>query len=98
MAYGLVIKNIIPENLEEIIYLKEYKDPKSLLQEIVQAEQGVTPTYKTLNEWGPDHQREFRVGVFVGSEMIADGTGFSKQEAEAEAGRRALVKLGIKLE
>lgn len=97
-VFDFVLKNIIPSNIKEIIYLKEYKDSKSLLQEITQAEQGITPTYKTLEEWGPDHHRQFRIGVFVGDDMIAEGVGFSKQEAESSAGQAALEKLGIKLE
>ena len=50
----------------------------------------ITPSYKVLEEWGPDHAKHFVVGVFLGDEMIAKGEGSSKQEAEEEAAKRAL--------
>lgn len=83
-------KFLIKDNLERIIKEGSYKDPKSLLQEKVQAELGVTPAYKTLDEWGPDHAKHFRVGVFFNDKLIDEGEGPSKRIAEQEAAKKAL--------
>ena len=76
--------------LKEIIEKGLFKDAKTLFQEIAQEKVGVTPVYKVLKEWGPDHLKEFLVGVFLGEELIAEGRGFSKQEAEQQAAINAL--------
>ena len=79
-------------HLPTILALELYKDAKSKFQETSQELLGSTPTYKVLEEKGPDHQKEFTVGVFVGHELIAIGRGTSKQEAQvaaAEAGLEA---------
>ena len=55
---------------------------------------GITPTYEVLKEWGPDHARNFEVGVFLEKEMVASGEGPSKQEAQQEAAASALKKKG----
>ena len=67
-----------------------YTDPKSLLQEIIQEKEKVTPIYHILEEVGPDHKKEFLVGVFFGEEKIAEGRGTSKQEAQRSAAKEAL--------
>ena len=66
-----------------------YKDPKSIFQEIAQSKRGVTPKYQTLSESGPDHQKNFEVAVYLNDELIATGTGNSKQKAEEEASTKA---------
>jgi len=63
---------------------------QKLLQEKAQAEINVTPVYKTLNEWGPDHAKHFQVGVYLGDNLIAEGEGTSKRLAEQEAAKKAL--------
>ena len=60
-------------------------DAKSRFQESAQELLGITPTYKVLSEEGPDHAKNFRVGVFLDKELIAEGFGTSKQEAQTEA-------------
>lgn len=75
---------------EKILEEELYHDPKSKLQEKIQAELRITPTYKVLKEWGPDHAKKFLVGVFFGEKMVATGEGFSKQEAEEKAAEKAL--------
>ena len=50
----------------------------------------MTPTYKVLKEWGPDHEKNFVLGVFLNEELIAEGEGSSKQEAEEAAAQKAL--------
>jgi ribonuclease-3 len=79
--FGL-IDNIITEGL--------WMDAKSRFQEKAQDRLGATPAYKTTKEEGPDHDKQFTVGVFVAGELIAEGEGKSKQEAEQEAARKAL--------
>jgi ribonuclease-3 len=68
-------------------------DPKSRLQEIVQARWQRAPSYKTVQEEGPEHRKIFTVEVSVQGEVLASGTGNSKQEAERQAARHALVDL-----
>lgn len=77
------------KNVTEISKQKIYKDPKSIFQEIAQEKRGVTPHYQTISESGPDHQKTFEVGVFLNDEMIASGTGNSKQKAEENASQKA---------
>lgn len=88
-AADFIERTLIP-HLSNILELKLYKDPKSLLQEITQEKRRVTPTYRVLSESGPDHQKNFIVGVFFGGECITQGEGTSKQEAESNAARAAL--------
>lgn len=66
-----------------------YKDSKSFFQEIAQAKKGITPKYQTISESGPDHQKKFKVAVFIGEELIASGSGNSKQKAEEDASIKA---------
>ncbi|MBI2626037.1 MAG: ribonuclease III [Candidatus Nealsonbacteria bacterium] len=82
-------KNVIKE-LPEILESQVYKDAKSRFQEEAQEKTGITPNYKVLKEWGPDHAKHFVIGVFLGQELIAEGEGSAKQEAEAEAAKKAL--------
>ncbi len=83
-----------------ILYLPEieekglYKDAKSLLQEIIQSEYKITPTYKVLDEMGSDHEKIFKVGVYFDNEIKAEGLGESKQEAELRAAGELLKRLG----
>jgi ribonuclease-3 len=60
------------------------------LQELVQGSQQEPPSYRITDERGPDHDREFDAEVMVAGEVVADGTGSSKQEAEQAAARSAL--------
>lgn len=87
-----ITERFVLVHLDEILKTKSYKDPKSELQEIIQEKLRVTPNYRVLGENGPAHQRTFRIGVYFDDELIAEGTGLSKQEAETEAARQALEK------
>jgi len=82
-------KNLIKE-LARIIEKGLFKDAKSRFQEEAQERVAVTPNYKVLEEWGPDHAKHFVVGVFLDKELVAKGEGSSKQEAELEAAQNAL--------
>jgi len=84
-------KNILPE-FPRIIDQKLYKDAKSLFQEQAQERKGVTPSYKVLDEWGPDHSKTFKVGVYLNDELAGTGFGPSKQEAQQKAAEDALHK------
>ena len=80
--------------LPEIIEKGLFKDPKSRFQEEAQERVKITPTYKVLEESGPDHAKHFVVGVYLGQELVARGEGSSKQEAEEEAAKEALKTKG----
>jgi ribonuclease-3 len=85
-----VEKKLIERKLPEIIEKGLFKDAKSRFQEEAQERVGITPSYKVLDEWGPDHAKHFLVGVFLKEELVAKGEGSSKQEAEEEAAKNAL--------
>jgi len=65
-------------------------DCKSILQEKTQAELGITPTYRVVDEWGEDHQKTFSVAVYLGDRMIGLGKGRNKKAAAQNAAREAL--------
>lgn len=90
-AKKFILENVIT-HLAEILEKKLYLDPKSYFQEKAQEMQKVTPSYKVLREWGPDHDKHFVVGVFLGEENVAEGEGSSKQEAQRNAAQHALEK------
>jgi ribonuclease-3 len=79
--------------LDEVMKGESYRDPKSVLQEKIQSTKKLTPTYKVLEESGPEHNKVFKVAVYFGRKKIATGEGLSKQEAETEAAKRALKDL-----
>jgi ribonuclease III len=88
------IKKHLIKKLPEIIEKELFKDAKSRFQEEAQERVGITPTYKVLKEWGPDHAKHFVVGVFLDKELVAEGEGSSKQEAEEEAAKNGLEAKG----
>lgn len=73
------------DKTETIVAKRLWQDAKSRFQELAQEHTGITPNYDTLGQTGPDHDRVFTVGVFLGAEKIAEGKGRSKQEAEQTA-------------
>ncbi len=87
-------KKFIADNLfdliDEIVSKRLWQDSKSLFQEKAQENISITPRYDLVSEKGPDHDREFIVGVFLNKEKIATGKGRAKQEAEQEAAKNAL--------
>ena len=84
------IHRILLPHLEEVLEKKLYKDPKSLFQESAQEHAGITPTYEVIREWGPDHDKHFVVGIYLGEELVAEGEGRSKQTAQEDAARKGL--------
>lgn len=81
-------------HLDEVLSSKSYTDPKSRFQEEAQERFGITPNYHVLREQGPDHDKHFVSGAFLGEELIAEGEGQSKQEAQRDAAKNALEKKG----
>lgn len=85
--------NLLPE-LPRIFAEHLYHDPKSRFQEAAQERQGITPTYQVVSERGPDHAKHFTVGLYLGDELITEGEGSSKREAQEQAAARGLVVKG----
>lgn len=91
-------KDFIAEQLfhktEDVVAKRLWQDAKSRLQEISQEMNGATPTYQVMRQSGPDHDKRFVVGAYIGQERIASGEGRSKQEAEQDAAQKALAAKG----
>lgn len=92
-ANDFIAKHIFPL-AEEVLDTRAWQDAKSRFQERAQEEISITPSYSILGETGPDHDKHFRVGVFLGPALVAEGMGKSKQEAEQEAAGAALREKG----
>lgn len=92
-AKEFITKHLFPK-IDEIVAKRLWQDAKSALQEKAQDTEGVTPSYSVLRESGPDHDKQFVVGVYVREKLLGQGEGKSKQEAEQAAARAALVSLG----
>ena len=90
-AEAFIARNLY-NKIDDVIARRAYQDAKSRFQELAQEKKGVTPVYETLNQVGPDHDKRFTVGVFVGPAEVARGEGKSKQEAEQSAAQAALDK------
>lgn len=90
-AVTFVKRTLIPRM--SIDMAREPENPKSALQEKLQ-EDGITPTYKLIDTQGPPHDRTFVAQVFAGEKGLAQGTGRTKKEAESQAARTTLERLG----
>ena len=88
------VHELILSRLDYILEHKLYLDAKSKFQEKSQEEYGVTPHYKVLQEYGPDHNKEFEIGVYLGEELVAKAVGTSKQEAQTKAAQNAITRKG----
>ena len=84
------ISKHITSKLESILKEGSWRDPKSHLQEVSQRIDNATPQYKVLEEVGPDHDKIFTLGLFVNGELMAQGSGPSKQAAQQKAAKSAL--------
>ena len=84
-----ITKTLLPQT-DEIVAKKLWRDAKSLVQEKAQEFVNFTPAYKVLSESGPDHDKHFNIGIYFGPDLIAEGKGKSKQEAEQKAAEAAL--------
>ena len=74
-----------------IVAKRLFKDNKSLFQELAQAHEGITPSYRLVSQEGPSHNREFTVEVLLGDQVAGTGHGRNKQTAEQEAAHAALL-------
>lgn len=92
VAKQFIETNLIT-NLVEIIKTGAYIDAKSHFQELAQEKKGITPVYKVLDESGPDHDKTFIMGVYLGSTKFGEGSGNSKQTAQQAAALSGLKKL-----
>lgn len=86
-----LIDKYILVNIDEILKEGSWRDPKSHLQEISQRIDNETPDYRILEEVGPDHDKTFTVGVYINGHEMGRGTGSSKQHAQQNAAREAII-------
>ncbi len=85
------LEKYLIKDLPRIIEEKLFEDAKSRFQEQAQERLKITPTYKVVDDWGPDHAKHFIIGVFLNKDLVAKGEGSSKQEAEEDAAKNGLV-------
>lgn len=90
-AKDFIAKHILVK-IDTILEEGSWRDPKSYAQELAQKIDGKTPAYRTLKEEGPDHDKKFTVGFYVGDSLKGVGSGHSKQEAQGEAAKEAIKK------
>ena len=84
------IKKHILTKTDAILADESWRDPKSYLQELTQRIDNQMPSYKVMNEDGPDHDKTFTIGVYVNKKLIGKGSGTSKQMAQQEAAKKAI--------
>ena len=84
------IENYFLCKMDDVLSDKLYQDAKSKFQEEAQEKVGITPVYKVIKEWGPDHDKHFLIGIFLGEEKVAEGEGISKQAAQRNAAKKGL--------
>jgi ribonuclease-3 len=92
-ARGFVVSNLLA-GAEAILSDRAHTNYKNILQELVQAEYKTHPRYRTSSEEGPDHEKMFTVEVNVHGKAFGEGRGLNKKQAEQEAARSALLRLG----
>lgn len=90
-SVDVFLREVLLPKAETFVNKRTLKDPKSLLQETVQANKQKSPLYKVLEEEGPPHAKIFTIGVFVEELLVGQGKGKSKQEAEEKAAEEALI-------
>lgn len=88
-ASEFIYKNIIYK-IDKILASGSWRDPKSHLQEVSQRIDNQTPQYRVIEEVGPDHDKVFTLGVYVGDKLMGTGSGPSKQVAQQQAAQSAL--------
>lgn len=88
------VHDTILTRLERLLAEGKHVDPKSRFQELAQEHEGLTPEYRLVTESGPDHAKQFTMELLVGDEVVATGTGASKQAAEQAAAKAGLEARG----
>jgi ribonuclease III len=84
------VKKTALKKLPRVINEELFIDPKTKIQELIQAKYKVTPTYKVIEEVGPDHDKSFTVALKIGNKVMAKGSGLSKQKAEEDAAQKSI--------
>jgi len=92
-SYSFILNVLFKEKLDYIVKNKLYLSPKSRLQELLQAQYKMLPTYTISKEAGPEHKKEFTIDVFFDDKKLGTGAGLSKKEAEENAAKNALEKM-----
>lgn len=92
-AVSTFIDETLLSSILKLVEQKTFKDPKSLLQEYAQSKKRGSPIYKVTQEEGPAHAKKFTVAAYVGTNLVGEGKGKSKQEAEENAAKQALEKI-----
>ncbi len=92
-ARQFIAERLFPKT-DEIVHKRLWQDAKSRFQELAQEHESVTPTYETTDQEGPDHDRIFTVGVYLKGDLVAEGKGRAKQEAEQQAAEKAIEARG----
>src|SRR3989338_1790722 len=93
VADEFILKNIA-QLLDEIIEKGLNVDSKSRVQELAQDRYNLTPTYELISESGPDHDKNFVMGIYFGKRLAGEGNGPSQQDAEQSAAQDAMKKEG----
>ncbi len=88
-AQAFIEKHILSK-IDQILAEGSWRDSKSYLQELSQKTDGITPVYRVIKEEGPDHDKTFTVGVYVGNNVRGVGIGHSKQEAQTAAAKEGV--------
>lgn len=88
-AQDFIARTILVK-VDEVLKEESWRDPKSHLQELSQQFEGKTPSYRTLREEGPDHNKTFTVAMYIGGKLMGMGTGHSKQDAQEIAARQGI--------
>jgi len=89
-ASKVFITESVISTFEQILNSGSWMDPKSYLQELAQSQESSTPVYKVISEEGPDHDKVFKVGVYVNAKLRGQGEGPSKQAGQQKAAEAAL--------
>ncbi len=86
----VIVLDLLEKCYPQIDFETIFKDYKTTLQELTQAKFGVTPDYKLIKSSGPDHKKEFIMGVSVNGRELSTAKGKTKKEAQQEAAKKAL--------
>lgn len=94
-AVSVFLEPLLESVANQLLMDGKTQDPKSLLQEYVQAKGNGAPKYRTISATGPDHAKVFEVEVLINGRKYGHGIGKSKQAAAKAAAREAMALLGI---
>ena len=90
-AKAFIVEHLIKPH-QKLLATAQVTDHKSLLQEKWQKRHQLTPHYRIVNTFGPDHNKQFTIRVYLKGELQGEGKGKSKQAAQQQAAKAALEK------